>query len=85
MGDASQPLHVSQFHHGRPDKPEEHPVHSKYETTMLDKFAAEIVAGVNAKLAGTTVGPTIQGGHQAAGATVNPCKAPGDTAASHHH
>ena len=86
VGDASQPLHVSQFHHGRPDQPEEHPVHSKYETTMLDKFAAEIIAGVNAKLTGTTVSPAIQGGHQAAGATVRLMQsALGATASSDHH
>jgi hypothetical protein len=71
VGDACQPLHISQFHHGRPEFPDEEAVHSKYETQMLDRFAAEIVAGVNQALKDTTVGPAAaKGGHAAAAATV---------------
>jgi hypothetical protein len=43
MGDASQPLHVSKFHHGHPGNQREKPVHSTYETRMIDQFAAEII------------------------------------------
>lgn len=66
VADASQPLHISQLHHGRPDHPEEEPVHSKYESEMLDRFATEIIAGVNEDLQGVTTGATVRGGRQAA-------------------
>jgi hypothetical protein len=53
IGDACQPLHVSYLHHGNPDKPEESPVHSTYETKMLDRFVNDLVAGVNSRLKGS--------------------------------
>ena len=43
VGDASQPLHVSCLHHGRPGVEGEDKVHSLYETAMLDKKAPELV------------------------------------------
>jgi hypothetical protein len=59
-GDACQPLHVSYLHHGRPDHPSEKPVHSAYETQMLDRYGLEIVQRVNqglgARVHGTTLG-----------------------------
>jgi hypothetical protein len=66
VGDACQPLHASRFHHGRPDHPEDTPVHSTYETTMLDQRAAELLDGVNEKLAGRQATATVAGGHAAA-------------------
>ena len=71
VGDACQPLHVSFLHHGRPDHPEEKPVHSKYETSMLDTHAPDIIEGVNQTLAQTRVQPAFRGGHAAALAVVN--------------
>lgn len=47
LGDACQPLHVSYLHHGNPDKPEESPVHSTYETTMLDRYRKELFDELN--------------------------------------
>lgn len=64
VGDACQPLHVSRLHHGR--NPEESEVHSIYETKMLDRFATDVIAGVNAELGGKTVKPDVAGGHAAA-------------------
>ena len=69
-GDACQPLHVSYLHHGRPDHPEENPVHSKYETSMLDRFAPDIIAGVNQTLTHTMVQSAFQHGQGAANAIV---------------
>jgi hypothetical protein len=66
VGDACQPLHVSYLHHGRPDHPEEKPVHSKYETSMLDRFAPDLIEGVNQSLNATTVHSAFQGGQAAA-------------------
>lgn len=45
VGDACQPLHMSQFHDGADAQSKG--VHTAYETTMLDKYSTEIVAGVN--------------------------------------
>ena len=45
VGDACQPLHISQFYDGNDQQSKG--VHAKYETNMLDKFSTEIVAGVN--------------------------------------
>ena len=59
--DASQPLHVSFLHHGRPGHPEEKPVHSAYETQMLDRFGAEIVQRVNLALGGKVHGKKLGG------------------------
>ncbi|GHO69914.1 hypothetical protein KSC_088060 [Ktedonobacter sp. SOSP1-52] len=70
VGDACQPLHVSYLHHGHPDQPSEHGVHSAYETAMVNRFTAEIVDGVNQKLAGITLNPPIAGGKQAALAVI---------------
>jgi hypothetical protein len=70
VGDACQPLHVSRLHHGRPGHPEEERVHSVYETSMLDRRAAEVVAGVNAALAGAAAVASVVGGHAAAVAVV---------------
>jgi hypothetical protein len=70
VGDACQPLHVSMFHHGRPDHPAEKPVHAKYETDMLDRFAVEIVAKTNAALTGQVATSDLRGGKQAARSVV---------------
>lgn len=66
VGDACQPLHVSSLHHGRPGHPEEERVHSVYETDMLDRFAPDIIAGVNQKLARVKAKADVNGGKQAA-------------------
>ena len=66
VGDACQPLHVSKFHHGRPGHPGEDDVHSVYETDMLDRFAPDIIAGVNLNLKGVKAKADVKGGKQAA-------------------
>jgi hypothetical protein len=66
LGDACQPLHVSFLHHGRPGHPEEEDVHAVYETRMLDRFAADIIAGVNETLKSKKAKPEVKGGKEAA-------------------
>jgi hypothetical protein len=66
LGDACQPLHVSYLHHGDPDNPEESPVHSTYETKMLDRFVNELIEGVNAGLHGKSAEDEFSGGPGAA-------------------
>jgi hypothetical protein len=66
VGDACQPLHVSSLHHGRPGHPEEEEVHAVYETRMLDRFAADIIAGVNENLKTTKAKSDVKGGKGAA-------------------
>jgi hypothetical protein len=73
VGDACQPLHVSRFHHGHPGKPEDG-VHSFYETHMLDQFAADVVAKVNAKLGNQKATASFEGGDGAARRVVKPMK-----------
>ena len=72
VGDACQPLHVSRLHHGRPGRPDETKVHSVYETTMLDRHAAELIEKVNRALRGRKVpgADLFAGGRAAADATV---------------
>jgi hypothetical protein len=66
VGDACQPLHVSRLHHGRPGHPEEEEVHSVYETKMLDRFAIDVIAGVNADIKNKKGAADVVGGHEAA-------------------
>ncbi|HSO32329.1 MAG TPA: hypothetical protein VLT33_07435, partial [Labilithrix sp.] len=47
VGDACQPLHVSQYHDGDPETGEGEGVHSAYETKMLDQHAVDLIALVN--------------------------------------
>lgn len=67
VGDACQPLHVSQYHHGRDES--EANVHDDYETKMLDRHAPDLLAGVNEAVAKTRLTP-IATGHDAAVAIV---------------
>lgn len=69
IGDACQPLHTSRLHNGDPDTGLGSGVHSDYETKMLDKYAADLNAGVNAKIGGASIS-SIQDGRDAAVATV---------------
>jgi hypothetical protein len=66
VGDACQPLHVSRLHHGDPDNPEDDAVHETYETRMLDRFAVEVVDGMNAALQGKKTATTLASGAAAA-------------------
>jgi len=66
VGDASQPLHVSKYHHGHPDIPAEKPVHAEYETKMIERFAADIIEGVNSELDNKKAHPDITEGINAA-------------------
>lgn len=69
VGDACQPLHISQLHHGRPPVKKgsvAYDVHSAYETSMLNTHAKDIVKGLNTRLKGVKVKPTFQGGRGAA-------------------
>jgi len=59
VGDACQPLHISQFHHGRNEA--EHNVHTDYETTLIDKKMNELFTGVNNKARTITNGQLIGG------------------------
>ena len=44
IGDACQPLHISQFHHGRDLKDKAHAkVHSVYETTMIGRHGKDLI------------------------------------------
>jgi len=44
VGDACQPLHISQYHHGKdPSDPAQSKVHSVYETTMIGRFGSELI------------------------------------------
>jgi hypothetical protein len=72
VGDACQPLHISRLHHGRPGRPDEIKVHSVYETTMLDRHAADLIEQVNRALRGKKVAAAdhFAGGRAAADATV---------------
>src|SRR5262249_38520869 len=54
VGDACQPLHVSRFHHGHPGQ-NQSAVHGFYETTMVEGVRADLIAGVNNRLAGVLV------------------------------
>jgi hypothetical protein len=69
IGDACQPLHVSKLHHGRNEQ--EQKVHAYYETQMLDRYAADIIAGVNAKLKDVSARPDVNGGQGAAFSVIN--------------
>ena len=66
VGDAVQPLHVSHLHHGRPGHDGEDRVHSVYETNMLDRMRAEVLAGVNGALAGSAASQFVGSGSEAA-------------------
>ncbi len=75
VGDACQPLHVSQYHDGIPPKtttitrngePIGKGVHTEYGTHMLDKYAPEIVSGINAGLQGQQSTPEELSGKDAA-------------------
>ena len=72
VGDACQPLHVSYLHHGRPGHEGEDRVHSVYETNMLDRFAAGVVAGINNALENKDADAGIHGGKEAASAVIKP-------------
>lgn len=69
VGDAAQPLHASRLHHGH--NKEESGVHAQYETSMLNKFRREVVAGVNAQLNGFMIAETFTGSQAAAEATMD--------------
>jgi len=66
VGDACQPLHVSFLHHGRPGHDDEKDVHSRYETNMLDRFAADIIGAVNQTLKSKKAKADVKGGKAAA-------------------
>lgn len=69
VGDACQPLHVSELHHGSSE--EESGVHSAYETAMLNRYAAEMIAALGAlRDAGVPSAKLARTGHDAAVAVV---------------
>jgi len=68
IGDSCQPLHVSHLHHGRNEA--EADVHSVFETNMLDRFAVDLIAGVNNALTGKRLPANVAGGKEAAVAVV---------------
>ncbi|MGM9484475.1 hypothetical protein ACS5PN_24985 [Roseateles sp. NT4] len=70
IGDACQPLHVSQFHHGQADDDTDDAVHAVYEDDMLNQAADEVVAGVGQRVAAAPVRPLFKGPMAAADAIV---------------
>ncbi|MET0554726.1 MAG: S1/P1 Nuclease [Vicinamibacteria bacterium] len=64
VGDACQPLHVSELHHG--ESAADKNVHSDYETRMLDRFAVQLLGFVNGTLATLSAKRDLQGGREAA-------------------
>ena len=64
VGDACQPLHISQFHDGRPGDPEG--VHTAYETRMVTSRRKQIIAGLASRLKNATPMPLITGHQEAA-------------------
>ena len=64
VGDACQPLHISQFYDGNDQQ--SRGVHAIYETKMLDKFSTEIVAGVNNYVADFKAVADVESGRAAA-------------------
>jgi hypothetical protein len=70
IGDACQPLHVSYLHHGQPGDKGDDKVHAVYEDDMLDHAAAEVVAGVKARVARHSRRERLDGAMAAADAVV---------------
>jgi hypothetical protein len=68
VADACQPLHVSWLHHG--EREDEARVHSLYETGLLDRNRAELIAGINRILKDQEVTVRYRGGKAAANATL---------------
>lgn len=68
VADACQPLHVSWLHHG--EHAGEARVHSVYETSLLDRYRVEMIAGINNILDGSEVIGGFRGGQEAANATM---------------
>ncbi len=79
VGDACQPLHLSQYHHGYgPEggknssewaeykKKREYKIHAIFEEIMFEVRAANMLSAVNGALSGVMVSPGVQGGHDAA-------------------
>ncbi len=76
VGDACQPLHISYLFNGDPDRTEDGAtfgkgVHGAYEASMINAHGPEILAGVSAGLAGTSLPAKLAGGQAAALATVD--------------
>jgi hypothetical protein len=65
VGDCGQPLHISKLHHGRAGHNEDR-VHTAYETTMLSRFTAELIAKLDHELQHKTAKPKVHGGRGAA-------------------
>ena len=68
VGDAAQPLHTSRLHHGHNQA--ESGVHSQYETAMIQRFRAEIIARINDALDGREIASNFHGRQRAAEVTV---------------
>ena len=79
VGDACQPLHMSQYHHGygpeggknSPEwaeykKKREYKIHAIFEQVMFEVRAAQMATAVNGALSGVTASPGVQGGREAA-------------------
>jgi hypothetical protein len=77
VGDACQPLHSSFMHDGDPNDVDDQgrvrarDLHSAFETKMLDRHAAEVIAQLSQELAQAAPMVLVQGGHAAAVATVD--------------
>lgn len=68
VGDACQPLHVSELHHGSGEQ--ESGVHSAYETAMLNRYHAELVAEIGKAAQGWPDAAAVTGGGHAAAVAV---------------
>jgi len=69
VGDACQPLHISQFHDGRPGDPSG--VHTAYETTMIVGKRRQVVDGLRDRLRSARPRVLIDGRAAAAVATAS--------------
>lgn len=68
VADAAIPLHISYLHHGRND--DEFGVHSQFETKMVERYRAEIVATINQRLNECEIASNFTGAQQAAEVTI---------------
>ena len=68
VGDACQPLHISEHHHGSSQA--ESGVHSAYEADMLDQYTDEMLAALAALAPTWAPAPVVAGGGQKAAVAV---------------
>jgi hypothetical protein len=71
VGDACQPLHISQYYDGDPGNPAEKGVHEGYETRMVTSKRKDLIDGLQKTLDAGNPMPNIEGHHEAAKAVAS--------------